>query len=312
MDIINFPDNRRGQIEFVLSGLSQLRPSSGAEKYAVEQNILFFESLRSVPSYVRWLYGARRNIRREDLLEINELLPDLDEIFHAKMAEIERRPRPGIIRPVVEHMTKSVVNGPQDKRFRMATLGSGSMEADRQVIEQFQGTENKKPLTIVGFDISQNTRAFAKKNLSALGNVRIVQESELTGERLAVLERETQEQVLVVIADNDIFTLLSDFQPHSFNLVMTALFLHHLREADTMKLVEDMRVLAPQTLNYDGYQSEVVIPVLSLTGWHSPVFLNAAIFSTIRFPSRTETLRLHPGAQIDFYKHGHYRAIFSS
>lgn len=308
----NFPVAREEQIEFVLSWLRQLQPQTEIEKYAVEQNIIFFESIRSTSRYINWLYRLRKHIRGDDLLEINELLPELDEIFHAKMAEIERRPRPGIIRPVVDYITDLVKNTPRDKRFRIASLGSGSMEAERQSIERIQQMGNTRQLTIVGFDISPHTRVFAEKNLSNLTNVRIVQETGLTEEKLITLERETEESILIIISDNDIFTLSSDFSSQAFDLVMTSLFLHHLDEKRRIKLIEGMRFLASRVLNYDGYQNEVVIPILSITGWHSPVFLNAAIFSTIRFPSRTQVLDLHSGAQINFYSHGHYRAIFSS
>lgn len=311
MSITTFPNTRDEQIKLILSELSNLHPKSDTEKYAIEQNILFFKSIQSVFSYGRWLYGTRKHIRSKDLLEVNELLPDLDEIFHAKMAEIERRAHPGIIRPIVEYVTEFATNLSQGKRLRIASLGSGSMEVERQIIEQLQKTKNVKPLTIVGFDVSPNTRAFAAKNLSVLTNVRIVQEEiKLTEERLAVLERETQEPILVVISDNDIFALSSYFTPHAFDLVVTALFLHHLNEADRIRLVEQMRTFASRTLNYDGYKNEIVIPILSMTGWNSPVFLNAAIFSTIRFSDRAETLRLHTDTKIDFYGHGHYRAIF--
>jgi len=311
MNITVFPENRQGQIELILSELAQLHPQSEVEKYSIEQNVLFFKSLHSVFSYVRWLYRTRKHIHDKDLLEINELLPDLDEIFHEKMAEIERRPSPGIIRPVVDYVSTLATDASQQKRFRIASLGSGSMEAERQIIEQLQKTEKVKPLTIVGFDISLNTRAFAEKNLSILSNVRVVRESKLTEQRLVALEQETHESILVVISDNDIFTLVSDFTAHIFDFVMTSLFLHHLHEAERMRLIREMRTLAPRVLNYDGYQNEIVIPILSITGWHSPVFLNAAILSTIRFPNRGEVLRLHAGAKIIFYNHGHYRATFS-
>ena len=312
MSVTTFPNTRDEQIKLILSELGNLHPKSDTEKYAIEQNILFFKSIQSVFSYSRWLYGTRKHIRSKDLLEINELLPDLDEIFHAKMAEIERSAHPGIIRPIVEYVTEFATNISQDKRLRIASLGSGSMEVERQIIEQLQKTKNVKPLTIVGFDVSSNTRAFAEKNLSVLTNVRIVQEIKLTEEKLAVLERETQELILVVISDNDIFALSSYFTSHAFDLVITALFLHHLNEADRIRLVEQMRTFASRTLNYDGYKNEIVIPILSMIGWNSPVFLNAAIFSTIRFPDRAETLRLHTDTKIDFYGHGHYRAIFSA
>ncbi|MBU6214364.1 hypothetical protein KGM48_00760 [Patescibacteria group bacterium] len=312
MKSVNFPAAREEQIKFVLSRLNQLQPQSEVDKYAIEQNTLFFESIRSVPRYINWLYGLRKHIRSEDLLEVNELLPELDEIFHEKMAEIERRPRPGIIRPVVEYITDLVKKTPISKRFRITSLGSGSMEAERQVIERLQQMGNTNRLTIVGFDIAPKARAYAEKNLHSLSGVRVIQEAGLTGKRLAELEYETKEQVLIVVSNNDIFTLSLDFAPHTFDLAMTALFLHHLHEATRTMLVKNMRDIAPQTLNYDGYQNEVVIPLLSLTGWHSPVFLNAAIFSTIRFPTRTEVSGLHEGAQITFYNHGHYRATFST
>lgn len=312
MSIGIFPNSRDEQIGLILSELAQLHPRSEAEKYAIEQNALFFKSIRSVFLYSRWLYGARKHIHKKDLLEINELLPDLDEIFHAKMAEVERRPFPGIIRPPVDYVTALTIHAPQGKRLRIASLGSGSMEVERQIIEQVQQKGELRPLTVVGFDISSKTRAFAGKNLSALANVRIVQETKLTEEKLAALERETQELILVVISDNDIFALSSDFAPRAFDLVMTILFLHHLHEEDRIRLVRQMRILAPRTLNYDGYQDEIVIPILSMTGWHNPVFLNAAVFSSIRFPSRIEAQNLHVDAQVHFYNHGHYSAAFPS
>lgn len=312
MSIIIFPQARREQIELILSELHKLKPQSENEKYAIEQNILFFKSIRSTFSYLHWLYKTRRHIRRADLLEINELLPDLDKVFHAKMAEIERRPRPGIIRPIVEYVTKLVATSSQDKRYRIVSLGSGSMEVERQVIEKLQKIGCVQSMTIVGFDISQNTRAFAAKNLSSLPHVRIVQETTLTKKRLSELERETKESVLIVVSGNDIFTLLSDFSSDTFDFAMTALFLHHLHNAARSMLIENMRSVARRTLNYDGYQNEFVLLPLSITGWHSPVFLNAAIFSSIRFPNRFEVQRLHTEVQIDFYSHGHYRAIFSS
>ena len=312
MNHIIFPSARNKQIDFILSRLERLYSKSKIEKYSIEQNILFFKSARSVFKYFCWLYGLRKNIRGESLLEINELLSELDEVFHAKMAEIERRPRPGIIRPVVDYITELATNTPKDKRLRIASLGSGSMEVERQSVENIQNSRNTCKLTIVGFDISPSTRMFSEKNLSTLKSVRIIQETKLTEERLAVLERETRESVLIVISNNDIFSLSSNFTPNVFDLVITVLFLHHLHQTERVKLVKYMRVFAPMTLNYDGYKNETVIPLLSLTGWHSPVFLNAAVLSTVRFLSRTEVSHLHTGAKINFYYHGHYCATFSS
>lgn len=307
----SFPSDRREQIEVILSELSALHPQAETEAYAIRQNELFFRAVRRKLSYLRWLYGARKQIQGNSLLEINELLPGLDDVFHTKMAEMERQPRPGIIQPVVESIAGLARQVPHGKRFRIVSLGSGSMEAERQAVEALLrgGTHS---LTVVGFDISPRTRAFAAKNVGTLANARIVQASRLTEAKLAELERETREPVLVVVADNDIFTLLSDFTPSFFGLAMSTLFLHHFGRAEREKLVALMRSLAPKALNYDGYKNEAVLPLLSIAGWGSPVFLNAAVFSTIRFPSREEALRLHAGAKVYFYNHGHYRAVFSS
>lgn len=310
--MVTFPNTRTEQISFILSRLNELKQQSNESSYAIEQNIKFFESVSSISRYIKWLYGARRTICGTDLLEINELLPELDEEFHAKMAEMERQPSPGIIRPLVDSVIEVAQCAPPGSRFRIASLGSGSMEVERQITERLQRQSVTRPLTIVGFDISQNTRAFAKKNIGTLERVRVVAETGLTQARLYQLEQETQESVLVIVADNDIFTIASDFGQHSFDFAVTALFLHHLDTAGRVKIIEDMKIIAPQTLNYDGYKNEIVVPILSVAGWGSPIFLNAAIFSTVRFPSRTEVRTLHHGAQIDFYKHGHYRAIFSS
>ncbi|MBU6323193.1 nitroreductase family protein [Patescibacteria group bacterium] len=304
------PTERRAQLDAVAAKLGMLSYGLPDQQYAVEQNILFFESLRSPLRYLTWLYGARKRIRREHLLEINELLPELDEIFHEKMSEIERRPRPGIIEPVVGYLTESAARVPGGTRLRIASLGSGSMEAERQFIERLGAHDAHCPVTIVGFDISSGARAYAERNLRNLPGVRFIHVSGLTKEALLDYEREAGDSILVIAADNDIFTLPTAFPPHFFDIAMTVLFLHHLPEGERARLVAEMRDFASRTLNYDGYRNEIVLPLLSLTGWHSPVFLNAAVFSSVRFNSRAEAAALHPDAVINFYNHGHYRATF--
>ncbi len=304
------PNDRDVQIINIISRLEQLRPHSEREKYAIEQNVAFFKSIRSVALYLQWVFGVRKHIRREDLLEINELLAELDEIFHAKMAEIERRPNPGIVTPAVDFVTDHAIHISHGERVRLVSLGSGSMEIERQAIERLQKGGYTSPMTIVGLDLAPNARVYAEKNLRSLVQVRVVQETQLTEERMFSLEKETKESVLVIIADNDIFSLASEFTPHVFDLSMTLLLLHHLSTEKRIQLVNMMRIVASHTLNYDGYRSEIAFLFLSLTGWHSPIFLNAAVFSTVRFPSKSEVVHLHSNAQITFYKHGHYRAIF--
>ncbi len=306
----DIPKDRAGQIKHVLKKLKQIKETE-SDAYAVEQNILFFEAVQSIPRYIKWLYGTRRAVLRENLLEINEILPELDEEFHSKMAVVERQPRPGIVKPVVDFVCSLVHKESKNERFRIASFGSGSMEAERQSIERLHTERFDKPITIVGFDTSKNTREYAYKNISSLAHVRVVAEDFLTEERMFSLEKETTENVLVIISGNDIFSLNKVFQPATFSLAMTALFLHHLPTSLRADIVSRMRELAPHTLNYDGYRNEIVLPLISVTGWGTPVFLNAAIFSSIRFNSKASVLKLHDGAEISFYKHGHYLAVYS-
>ncbi len=306
-----FPQDREEQIEYILDRLNTLKETSESNKYAIEQNKLFFEAIQSVPKYLKWMYKTRKSINSSELLEINELLPELNEEFHQAMADMERQKRPGIIQPIVDFIYKLFLETKGNKRFRVASFGAGSMEAERQSIEQMHEHGIEKPITIVGFDSSSNTRKFAEKNMSSLPYVRVVMEDYLTEDKMLALESETSKQVLVIIAGNDIFLIEKDFQPYTFLLVMTALFLHHIDALSRAELVNKMRAYAKNTLNYDGYKNEIVVPIISMAGWKKPVFLNAAVFSSVRFPSKKEAVSLHKGSKISFYKHGHYRAIFS-
>lgn len=301
--------NRKEQIKYILEKLQDIKKQSSKDTYAIDQNILFFKSIQSIPRYIKWLYGARKKIQNTKLLEINEILPELNEEFHLKMSLVERQARPGIISPLVDGICSVAKKDFESKRFRVASLGSGSMEVERQSIERLYKESFDKSMTIVGFDSSKNTREFALKNISSLPYARVVLEDKLTESKMIALEKETRESVLVIIAGNNIFSLEEYFRQNTFSLVMTALFLHHLPMTARINLIVKMRSFAKNIINYDGYQNEMVLPLISFTGWNNPVFLNAAIFSSIRFNTKNDIFKIYSDADVRFYKHGHYIAL---
>lgn len=66
--------NRREIIDHALSDLRSLkRKGSFSNQYALNENIAFFESIRSISSYIKWLIVRAPKLDREKLLELTDL-----------------------------------------------------------------------------------------------------------------------------------------------------------------------------------------------------------------------------------------------
>jgi hypothetical protein len=78
---------RRPLIDAILTELEAARPTiPSAQRYALEENIIFFRAFRSRLAYVKWLVGGRRRIDSSRLLELNDLeLPSADSSRRAAL-----------------------------------------------------------------------------------------------------------------------------------------------------------------------------------------------------------------------------------
>ena len=199
----------------------------------------------------------------------------------------------------------------KDSRIRIASLGSGAAEAERQFVTTLLSGDQVRNVTIMTIDTSELAHTLVAQTFNETHDPRvtIVRENVVSRDDLLRLEREHKTPVLIVQCQNDIFDLSREFQPRDFTVVMTMLFLHHLDNDGVIKLMEIMSVLGRYSLNYDGLRSDIHLLPQTLTGWSHPVFLNAVVFSNLRFATKQNIKRRHAGSSLRFYSHGHYLAL---
>lgn len=272
--------NRRQ--ETIKQILAQLHALEGNE-YAVQENIRFFEAARRLPAYFKWLLGHARQIDSSRLLEINELLPQYDITMHTKLIEMERKRFPGLIEPLVERIVQIIV---QAKRpIAAMSFGSGGMETERQIIERLQDHHHAYPVFFVGVDRSSSAINVAKKNLQEFAE--IIEQHEIDQLDRATwmkIRNEQKKPFAVVYCKNDIFALDKVFEQYDFDLSYHSHFEHHLSGEQVLNLARIAIRISRLTLAYDGYRNWPGMIPQTIIGWNNPVFLNAEIFSNLRYP----------------------------
>ena len=100
----------RGKIiDHVLTDLASLGNQYGHSnyfKYALDENITFFKSCRSLFQYLKWLFLRAPVIDREKILELTDFpLPRWDQRMHLRLIELQARKFPGLIKPLVDKIS---------------------------------------------------------------------------------------------------------------------------------------------------------------------------------------------------------------
>ncbi len=299
--------NRIEKINQILSDLENLQKNKQAQQqaYAIGENIAFYKAIKNIFSYLRWLITRAPNISPEKLMEINDLLPVLDEEMHRKLIEMEQKPFPGLITPLVDKITGILKT--KEKPTALANLGSGGMEAERQVILKLSSVQSPVYHVFVGIDKSPLARKLAKQNLRSLQPVvEIFEVENLDQDNLDKIIQTRKDKHAVVLCQNDIFQLNNFFKPETFEIMFHSLFLHHLNEDEEQNMISSIRNLSKSILEYDGFKSWFNMIPQTIIGWNDPVFLNAEIFSNLRFPLKKHLLQEFSRNKIAFSKIGYY------
>lgn len=302
--------NRIAKIKNVLQDLDLLNKGPFENKYAVQENIVFFQSLKSVFSYYKWALTRAPYIDGEKVEEINDILPKWDHEMHRKLVELESRKFPGLLSPLMRAIVRFILNNITNKEWIIvANLGCGGMETERQVIKAISKGDETKKVVFIGIDRSQDAHSIAKKNLKRLGLlVSIYDVEKLDNQILEKLLSNERGRCVVVLCKNNIFDLRREFPQNTFDLVFHTLFKHHLNKEDKRKLDSVCVHLSKHVLEYDGYKSWPLILIPhTITGWAAPVFLNATIFSDLRYATKKQ-LRKNADDQwtLSFFKIGTY------
>ena len=293
-DISKLKD-RREIIEHVLEDLVSLNGDDPHLGYAIKENVDFFKVVASIRNYIVWVIKKAPKLKREQLLELTDLpFPHWDQKMHFKLIELEKRKFPGLIEPLVRKIYRFIHE--ETKRLLiLVDFGFGGMEVERQVIERLTENPSDKKLVFIGFDKSSITHEIAKQNLYEFQQTIITEEIEkLTPKILQEVIQSTGNKIVVILAKNNIFRLDKLFARESFDVIFHSLFKHHLGTNEKTLIDKICVSLSKNVFEYDGYKSwfYILFPH-TITGWHDPVFLNATIFSDLRYFTKQELKRMN-------------------
>jgi len=271
--------------------------------FAVRENILFFQAVQSVFSYIVWFISHGLRIHNtEQLLEINELFPEYDDAMHRELVAVERRPLPGLIEPLVSRILAAILE--QNKDVRIVSLGTGGGEVERQIITRLREHSFTHRVMFLCVDRSAFAHQFATRNLRELEP--IVELRTITFANRYEIEQFISNKPFVVIqCQNDIFDLQSVFPCAFFDVGYHSLFKHHLTFMQMGKLDNILKAISQKCFAYDGCRSFLHLIPQTITAWHDPIFLNASVFSNLRYQTRAMLRRMHKG-HISFFAAGTY------
>ncbi|MBM2818187.1 MAG: hypothetical protein HW401_777 [Parcubacteria group bacterium] len=296
---------RRIEIDSILQKLREFKNDQrySDRLYAIEENMRFAEAMKTLPSYVRWLLMRAPKIDGSKLLELTDFpVEEWDVRMHKRLIEMERKDRPGLVKPLASKVVDIILK--ENRPLILANLGAGGMEVDRQVISHLLEKNYDKQIIFIGVDKSPITNKIAKENLNSLGKaVGIFDIGILTKNKLEEIAK-ANKGIAVILCKNDIFNLNVEFPPKYFDLVYNSLFKHHLtEESDKDKLDKIIKEISKKSLEYDGYKNWPIMALQTLAGWNYPNFLNAEIFSNLRFKDKKNIIfSSRNKGKISFYK----------
>lgn len=277
------------------------------DAYAIDENIIFFKSIKNLASYFWWLLSRPKKIAPALLLEPTDFpVEEWDVKMHRRLIQVERNKHIGVGKPLVDKIVEFVLA--ECRPLVIANLGAGGMEVDRQVIANLIEEKHPHPLIVVGVDKSPTTRLIAKDNIISLGSaVNVIECDQLTNERLEEIKA-SEKGITVVLCKNDIFSMKNSFPFNTFNLIYHSLFKHHLPPEQRPQLDSLIKKLALRAFEYDGYRTWLTIIQQTIVAWNYPFFLSGIILSNIRFDTAmvvkeravfAKSLSFHPNT-------GHY------
>lgn len=296
--------DRRAVIEHILKDIATLKNNSSfTNQYAINELILFFRAIKTYPSYIRWIIKHASQLDRTRLLELTDLpFSHWDRMMHEKLVEMESRDFPGLVAPLVNRLIELIEEKKYEGHFIGLHLGSGGREVDRQVMKNLIEKKYAKQVVLIGVDNSSAANALAKENFREIEPFIAIHEVEkITKAELDAILKKEKSRHIIILAKNDIFTLSQDFLPHSFDVVYHTLFKHHLTEAQKERLDSEISSLGKTVLEYDGYRTWGPIIPQTLTGWRHPVFLNAEIFSNLRYLEKSQLMNSFKNNRYSFY-----------
>lgn len=291
---------RRQKIDEILSYLEKQATHVHPYPGAVNENITFYKSAYSLIAFYKWLHKIAPTIKKDDLQELMDIDSEspYDTELISSLAKTERSFFPGLINPLIKRIYQFVSAG--NCRI-IASLGSGAMETEKQLIKKLIKSGNNKQLVFVGIDKSQRARAFARENLSEIPDVAIIEKNELDDDSLNTILTEQDNLYTVILCNNDIFSLNNYFTKTKFDLAFTSFFKHHFSPGESENIDTILKNISKIFIEYDGVNNGFNKFIQSLFVFKNPVLLSGTVFSNLRYLKKKDLLAKKGDAAINTY-----------
>lgn len=280
--ILSLSPSRRKKLNSIISDLKNIKKNVSKDKiYAINENILFFESIKTFPGFIIWSLFHRRIIDPKQLLEIADLpLPIWERELYYDLNSLERKSFPGLTKPLKKMILDSIIH---KNTSLILDLGCGGMEAERQVIKALKESGAKHNIIFVGVDMAEQAWSSVIENTKELKNsIEVKQIYSLDDISDYRVKKPT---ILFICADA---LEIAEKYADKFDLIFSSRFRHHLDHNQKIIIDSITRDIANYSIEYDDYRTAFSwIPPIT-TAWYKPILLNGAIFSQIRQPSKKE------------------------
>src|SRR3989338_4274423 len=164
---------RRSLLDEIINDLEDLKSRGTFENvYAIDENIKFFEALRSLPKYIKWLIKEMPKIDGSRLLELSDFHlanGKWESILQRELLVLEKKKFPDVLRDLRKEIVKQIESFAGAKEILLlVSIGSGTMEIECQVIRDLRAMGSTQKIIFVGIDNSEASIGAAQENLAEL------------------------------------------------------------------------------------------------------------------------------------------------
>lgn len=280
--VASISPERRKKLDLISRDLRALeKKAPDDQKYAIKENIAFFQAIKTVPGYIFWSLTRRRNIDPVELLEIADLpLPVWERELYTDLAHVERKDFPGLSKPLRNLLVKFLSDR---KVTKVLDLGCGGMEVQRQVLVELKKQNKNCTPVFIGIDLApQAWEAINNTFRSMKDDVDIRKINDISETKNYKPSKAT-----VLFHCGDALEIAS-LHGKQFDVIISSRFRHHLDKKQKDILDHISLNIANYAIEYDDYRSAISWVAPISTAWYRPVLLNGAIFSQIRQPWKKE------------------------
>src|SRR3989344_2043105 len=297
MDLLKNFDNkylaRKQLLGQIIADLEAHKKSGQCENlYALEVNLVFFRSLYRFRDFWHWFRRVRPTLDGKRLLELSDFhLSDgrWERRLQRELLEIEKWKFPDILGRIRKALLQQIADLNEPERHLMfVSLGSGSMEIERQLISKLRERGNRQKIIFFGIDNSDASLEIARENLTDLG-VKLFRTNNLDQVKISQMKRDfMNEQYVIILVNGDALALETYFGHKNIDVVYHSKFKHHLPDNLKNELDRMIETVARRGVEYDDINGWFFLYVPIKSNWPKPLLLNGSIFSGLRDPSKKE------------------------